>query len=73
MFNPDKTSNYKTDKEKALADIRDTYEKMDLDKSYPSLFEQLWYSQLPCFDVFDVTTKANQDHGEDWIKTDLTA
>ena len=35
---------------------RDAYMKIDLDKSYPSLFELLWYSQLPCFDVLNVTS-----------------
>ena len=30
--------------------------KIDLDKSYPALFELLWYSQLPCFDVLNVTS-----------------
>ena len=42
---------------------RDTYEKIDLDKSYQSLIELLWYSQLPCFDVANVTTKTNEDFG----------
>ena len=38
---------------------------MDLDKSYPSLFELLWYSQLPCFDVINITTtKADDEYGE---------
>ena len=42
---------------------------MDLDKSYPSLFELLWYSQLPCFDVINITTtKADDEYG----KTALT-
>ena len=43
--------------------IRETYEKIDLEKSYPSLFE-LWYSQLPCFDLMNITTKASQQHGK---------
>ena len=42
---------------------------MDLDKSYPSLFELLWYSQLPCFDVINITTtKANDEYGEIALK-----
>ena len=35
---------------------RDAYKNIDLDKSYPNLFELLWYSQLPCFDVLNVTS-----------------
>ena len=51
---------------------RDAYKKIDLDKSYPSLFELLWYSQLPCFDVLNVTSfelgygKVNKI-GQAWI------
>ena len=48
----------------AMQDIRDTYERIDLEKSYPSLFELLWYSQLPCFDLTNITTKASQQHGK---------
>ena len=36
---------------------------MDLDKSYASLFELMWYSQMPCFDILNVTSKQNQRHG----------
>ena len=38
---------------------------MNLDKSYPHMFELLWYSQLPCFDIVNVTTKASEDHGKE--------
>ena len=31
---------------------------MNLDKSYKALFEILWYTQLPCFDVKDVTSNS---------------
>ena len=42
---------------------RDTYKNINLDKSYKSLIELLWYSQLPCFDVVNVTTKINEEFG----------
>ena len=29
---------------------------IDMEKSYTSLFELLWYSQIPCFDVENVTS-----------------
>ena len=38
------------------------YKKLNLDKSYRSIFELLWYSQLPCFDVANITTKGNEEH-----------
>ena len=42
---------------------RETYEKMDLQKSYPALFELLWYSQLPCYDIMNITTVEGQENG----------
>lgn len=35
----------------------------DLKESYYNLFEILWYSQLPCFDVMNVTSKVNYEMG----------
>ena len=43
---------------------RSIYDKIDLDKSYEYLFELLWYSQIPCFDILNITTKLDQEHGE---------
>ena len=63
---------------KTAADIfpfhtyRESYEKIDLEESYTSLFELLWYSQLPCFDVMNVTTKEKEEHGENRIVHNLT-
>lgn len=34
------------------------FESMELKKSYHHLFQLLWYSQLPCFDVKNITSKA---------------
>ena len=36
---------------------------MNLTKSYPSLFEILWYTQLPCFDVENVTSEYRDQYG----------
>ena len=35
----------------------------DLQQSYYNLFEILWYSQLPCFDVINVTSNVNNEMG----------
>ena len=44
---------------------REAYTEIgDLDAIYPNLFELLWYSQIPCFDILNITTSANQEHGE---------
>ena len=39
------------------------YATMDLDQTYTALFELMWYSQIPCFDILNVTTKDKQNHG----------
>ena len=36
---------------------RNTYTNIDLERSYPNLFELLWYSQIPCFDVTATSNK----------------
>jgi hypothetical protein len=37
---------------------------MDIEKSYSALFELLWYSQMPCFDVKGVTSQKRNEFGE---------
>ena len=41
------------------------YEKefgsLDVEKSYMAMFELLWYSQMPCFDVKGLTSKAKDE------------
>ena len=37
---------------------------LDLNASYHSIFELLWYSQLPCFDILNVTTIGHEDFGK---------
>ena len=39
------------------------YSTLDLNGSYSALFELMWYSQIPCFNILNVTTKANQNYG----------
>ena len=41
----------------------ENFQSMDLDESYESLFEILWYSQLPCFDVESVTSNEDGQFG----------
>jgi hypothetical protein len=37
---------------------------MDMENSYPAMFELLWYSQMPCYDVEGVTSNKNNEFGE---------
>ena len=55
------------DQSMSLLHQRETYKNMNMDESYPHMFELLWYSQLPCFDIVNITTKSNQDHGRNLI------
>ena len=48
---------------KKSSTYRDTYKNINMDKSYQPLMELLWYSQLPCFDVVNVTTKMDEEFG----------
>ena len=42
---------------------KDNFKKMNLDTSYSSFFEILWYTQLPCFDVENVTSEFRDQFG----------
>ena len=42
---------------------KDNFKKMNLDTSYSSFFEILWYTQLPCFDVENVTSEFRDQYG----------
>ena len=57
IFNPclanEKEKLEKSSKEK----YQKTFGSIDMHKSFQSLFELLWYSQLPCFDVANLTSK----------------
>ena len=36
----------------------ESFGSLDMDKSYEAMFELLWYSQMPCFDVKGLTSQA---------------
>ena len=55
-MNPAKSQERKEAVQKAKTQYNNEFGSMDLVKSYKSLFELLWYSQLPCFDVRNITS-----------------
>jgi hypothetical protein len=61
LLDPSKSA----DREKKVVEAQDKYHddfgKMDLAKSYKKLFELLWYSRLPCFDVMGVTSNEKDE------------
>ena len=48
---------------KSRVSYNQNFKSMNLQKSYKSLFEILWYSQLPCFDVKEVTSTSFGQYG----------
>ena len=56
-------SSLKIEANKAKGTYRESFKKMDLEKSYPALFEILWYTQLPCFDIENVTSVYRDQYG----------
>ena len=65
IFKDQKTakSNLKIEANKAKGTYKESFKKMDLKKSYPALFEILWYTQLPCFDIEHVTSEYKDQYG----------
>ena len=61
IFDPskvkDRTRKVELEKMKYHAD----FDPINLSKSYKKLFELLWYTRLPCFDVKDVTSKEKDE------------
>ena len=58
LLNPAKKDDRKEKEEKAIKKYDDTFGEMNLQASYHSLFMIMWYSQLPCFDVKNITSTA---------------
>ena len=56
VFDPWKVEERKEAVEAAKIQYDNEFGSMDVAKSYKSLFEILWYSQLPCFDVHNITS-----------------
>ena len=62
-FNPTMISERQRMAHQAKMDVKDNFESMNLEESYDSLFEVLWYTQLPCFDVKGITSNRSDDYG----------
>lgn len=51
FLNPAKKKEFEKLVEAKRNESNDNFNNLDLEKAYTDLFEILWYSQLPCFDV----------------------
>ena len=56
LLDPSKGKERKEALDNATKKYKEDFGQMDFKKAYESLFQILWYSQLPCFDVKDVTS-----------------
>ena len=56
LLDPSKENERESKKNESKQDYKDRFGNMDLIQTYSSLFEILWYSQMPCFDVKNVTS-----------------
>ena len=63
IFHPSKKRNYHTFLHEAKREYQENFDRMDMHKSYESLFELLWYTQMPCFDTGDFNINAEHRNG----------
>ena len=61
MFDPSKESDRTTKVELAKEKYHEDFDQINISKSYEKLFELLWYTRLPCFDVKHVTSKEKDE------------
>ena len=62
-FNPRMKAERDRMAHQAEMDVKSNFKSMDLENSYDALFEVLWYTQLPCFDVKGITSDHKDDFG----------
>ena len=60
-MDPTKTSERLKRTNESMQRYHEAFGGIDMDKSYKSLFELLWYSRMPCFDVKDLTSGAKDE------------
>ncbi len=61
MLDPSKTRDREKKIELAHDQYNEDFGELDLRKSYEKLFELLWYSRLPCFDVGGITSEQKDE------------
>ena len=60
-LNPSKGFERKEKFKKLKRRYREMFGDLDMDRAYQNLFEILWYSQLPCFDVGNITSENHDE------------
>ena len=63
IFHPTKKGEEYDLMAEAKKEYENNFEGMDMVSSYDALFEILWYTQIPCFDVYNVTSIRQHENG----------
>ena len=63
IFHPSNKGKQGASLQEAKREYEENFKGMDMQKSYHSLFELLWYTQIPCFGTGDNTTNAQHKTG----------
>ena len=63
IFHPSKKGEQGALLQKAIREYEENFRGMDMQSSYHSLFELLWYTQIPCFGSGDNNTNAQHKTG----------
>ena len=61
MLDPARMEELEESKKIAMEKYRKEFGTIDMEKSYQKLFEIMWYSQMPCFDVQGVTSEVQDE------------
>ena len=61
FLNPAKVAAMNDEITALRANFTKSLRQLDLDEVYEDLFEIMWYSQLPCFDVSGITSSSGAD------------
>ena len=60
-IDPTKTEERQRLTNESIQRYEEEFGSLDMEKSYMAMFELLWYSQMPCFDVKGLTSKAKDE------------
>ena len=63
IFHPSKKGEYETFLHEAKKEYEENFSGLDMQRSYDSLFELLWYTQMPCFDTGNFNINAEHRNG----------
>ena len=63
VFNPVKRGVQHSLIDEARKEYGENFGNMDMERSYKALFEMLWYTQVPCFDIVNVTSVHQHENG----------